>query len=94
MAWLRRLDLFRRASWKRGPGQSCQNPSGGSKSLSSREPYKTERREVWLRVEKGLLKVARQLAAEAPVGLALSTSPQPSGSERKQNEGQWFFPNL
>lgn len=48
MAWLRRLDLFRRASWKRGPRQSCQNPSGGSKSLSSREPYKTERREVWL----------------------------------------------
>ena len=34
-------------------------------------------------METGLLKVARQLAAEAPVGLALSTSPQPSGSERK-----------
>lgn len=45
-------------------------------------------------METGLLKVARQLAAEAPVGLALSTSPQPSGSERKQNEGQWFFPSL
>ena len=27
----------------------------------------------------GLLKVARQLVAEAPVGLALTTSPQPSG---------------
>lgn len=38
-----------------------------------------------------LPKVARQLVAEAPVGLALATSPQPSGSQRKQNEGQRVF---
>lgn len=49
MAWLRTLDSFGRASWKRGPGQSCRNPESEwrLKSLSSSEPYETERREVW-----------------------------------------------
>lgn len=38
MAWLRRLDSFGRASWKRRPGQSCQNPSGGSKASAAGSP--------------------------------------------------------
>ena len=63
-----------------GGAVPCAPPStqevlqGGALLLSL---FKRGGRSGW--VVTGLLKVARQLVAEAPVGLALTTSPQPSG---------------
>lgn len=49
-----------------------------------------ERRQAWLRVATGLLKVAQLLSGRAIVGLVLSTNPQPLGSERIQNKMNGF----